>query len=119
MLHGVQPNRSSTRVEKVIEAGCCSVWSTLTAKCSASLKGLALAAAFDTHTSSSGGSRLSAVKLLAVSPIGRPRFALKAAANTAYRSDAFQPLYFVSDSLENAAAELEALDLARLKALAG
>jgi phenylalanine-4-hydroxylase len=51
--------------------------------------------------------------------VQRPRFALKAAANTAYRSDAFQPLYFVSDSLENAAAELEALDLARLKALAG
>ena len=25
MLQAVQPNRSSTRVEKVIEAGCCSV----------------------------------------------------------------------------------------------
>lgn len=32
---------------------------------------------------------------------------------------AFQPLYFVADSLEAVAAELEALDLAGLKALAG
>ena len=49
----------------------------------------------------------------------RPRFTLKDAAATAYRSDAFQPLYFVSDSLERVAAELEALDLDGLKALAG
>ncbi|MCL6698573.1 phenylalanine 4-monooxygenase [Sphingomonas sp. NSE70-1] len=49
----------------------------------------------------------------------RPRFTLKDAARTAYRSDAFQPLYFVSDSLDQAAEELEALDLARLRALAG
>ena len=41
------------------------------------------------------------------------RFAMRR--RPAYRSDAFQPLYFVSDSLERAAAELEALDLAGLK----
>jgi phenylalanine-4-hydroxylase len=51
--------------------------------------------------------------------VERPRFTVEAAANTAYRSDAFQPLYFVSDSLEHAAEELEAIDLDRLKALAG
>ncbi len=51
--------------------------------------------------------------------VKRPRFTLKDAASTAYRSDAFQPLYFVSDSLEQAAEELEALDLAQLRALAG
>jgi phenylalanine-4-hydroxylase len=51
--------------------------------------------------------------------VQRPRFTLKDAAGTAYRSDAFQPLYFVSDSLEHTAAELEALDFAQLKALAG
>jgi len=51
--------------------------------------------------------------------VERPRFNVKDAARCAYRSDAFQPLYFVSDSLEHAAAELEALDLMQLKALAG
>ena len=51
--------------------------------------------------------------------IRRPRFTLKDAAATAYRSDAFQPLYFVSDSLEQTAAELEALDLSGLESLAG
>ena len=51
--------------------------------------------------------------------VPRPRFTLRDAAATAYRSDAFQPLYFVSDSLEHAAEELETLDLTRLKALAG
>jgi phenylalanine-4-hydroxylase len=51
--------------------------------------------------------------------IPRPRFTLRDAAVTAYRSDAFQPLYFVSDSLEQAAAELESLDLAGLRLLAG
>lgn len=51
--------------------------------------------------------------------VSRPLFTLKDAARTGYRSDAFQPLYFVSESLERAAAELEALDLAQLKALAG
>jgi phenylalanine-4-hydroxylase len=51
--------------------------------------------------------------------VQRPRFTLEAAASTAYRSDAFQPLYFISDSLEQAASELEALDLNELKALAG
>ena len=49
----------------------------------------------------------------------RPRFTLEDAATTPYRNDRFQPLYFVADSLEQVAAELEALDLAGLKALAG
>jgi phenylalanine-4-hydroxylase len=48
----------------------------------------------------------------------RPRFTLRDAAGTGYRSDAFQPLYFVSDSLDDAAAALEALDLDGLKHLA-
>ena len=48
----------------------------------------------------------------------RPRFTLRDAATTPYRNDRFQPLYFVSDSLDAVAAELEALDLAGLKALA-
>jgi len=48
----------------------------------------------------------------------RPRFTLKDAAAAGYRSDAFQPLYFVSDSLEGVAAELEGLDLAGLRRLA-
>ena len=48
----------------------------------------------------------------------RPRFTLKEASITPYRNDIFQPLYFVSDSLDEVAAELEALDLAGLKALA-
>jgi len=51
--------------------------------------------------------------------VPRPRFTLLDAAATAYRSDAFQPLYFVSDSLDDAAAELEGLDLAGLSCLAG
>jgi phenylalanine-4-hydroxylase len=51
--------------------------------------------------------------------VPRPRFALSDAAATGYRSDAFQPLYFVSDSLDDVAAELEALDLAGLSILAG
>lgn len=51
--------------------------------------------------------------------VPRPRFTLRDAAATAYRSDAFQPLYFVSDSLEQVAAELEALDLDGLIGLAG
>lgn len=51
--------------------------------------------------------------------VPRPRFTLHDAARTAYRSDAFQPLYFVSDSVEGAAAELEALDLDGLRLLAG
>ena len=49
----------------------------------------------------------------------RPRFTLRDAANTPYRNDRFQPLYFVADSLDDVATELEALDLAGLKALAG
>ena len=51
--------------------------------------------------------------------VPRPRFTLNDAAATAYRSDAFQPLYFVSDSLDAAAHALEALDLAGLRKLAG
>lgn len=51
--------------------------------------------------------------------VPRPRFTLKDAANTAYRNDRFQPLYFVADSLDEVAGELERLDLAGLKALAG
>ena len=49
--------------------------------------------------------------------VPRRRFTLKDAARTPYRNDRFQPLYFVADSLEGVAAELEALDLAGLKAL--
>ena len=49
--------------------------------------------------------------------VPRPRFTLRDAAATAYRSDAFQPRYFVSDSLERTAAELESLDLDGLKRL--
>jgi phenylalanine-4-hydroxylase len=49
--------------------------------------------------------------------VPRPRFSLRDAAGTGYRSDAFQPLYFVSDSLDEAAAALEALDLDGLKRL--
>ena len=48
----------------------------------------------------------------------RPRFTLPDAATTPYRNDVFQPLYFVSDSLDEVAAALESLDLAGLKALA-
>jgi len=51
--------------------------------------------------------------------VPRPRFTLHDAAATAYRSDAFQPLYFVSDSLDAAAHALEALDLDGLRKLAG
>jgi phenylalanine-4-hydroxylase len=51
--------------------------------------------------------------------VPRPRFTLKDAAATTYRSDAFQPLYFVSDSLEGVAADLEAIDIAGLRRLAG
>lgn len=49
--------------------------------------------------------------------VPRPRFTLLNAAATGYRSDAFQPVYFVSDSLDDAAAALEALDLDGLKRL--
>lgn len=51
--------------------------------------------------------------------VPRPRFTLGDAATTGYRSDAFQPLYFVSESLEAVAKELEALSLEGLKRLAG
>lgn len=43
--------------------------------------------------------------------VPRPRFTVEAAAATAYRSDSFQPLYFVADSLESAAFELGGLGL--------
>ena len=49
--------------------------------------------------------------------VPRPRFTLSDAANMPYHNDRFQPLYFVADSLEEVAADLEALDLAGLKAL--
>ena len=49
--------------------------------------------------------------------VPRPRFTLADAAATAYRNDVFQPLYFVSDSLESTAEALEALDLDGLIAL--
>jgi phenylalanine-4-hydroxylase len=48
----------------------------------------------------------------------RPRFTLRDAANTAYRNDRYQPLYFVADSLEAVASELEGLSLDGLLALA-
>jgi phenylalanine-4-hydroxylase len=51
--------------------------------------------------------------------VPRPRFTVAAAAATAYRNDRFQPLYFVSDSLERSAEELEALDVETLAGLAG
>ena len=49
---GVSPNRSSTRVEKVIEAGCWPVCSTLIAKCGASISAGDAAASLCRHTSS-------------------------------------------------------------------
>ncbi|QDP19721.1 phenylalanine 4-monooxygenase [Sphingomonas xanthus] len=51
--------------------------------------------------------------------VARPRFTLRDAAATSYRSDAFQPLYFVSDSLESVADQLEVLNLDGLRRLAG
>jgi phenylalanine-4-hydroxylase len=51
--------------------------------------------------------------------VPRPRFTLGDAAVTAYRSDSFQPLYFVSDSLDDTAHALESLDLDGLQRLAG
>lgn len=46
-------------------------------------------------------------------------FTLAEAARTPYRNDVFQPLYFVSPSLEEVADQLEALDVTQLRALAG
>ncbi len=51
--------------------------------------------------------------------VPRPRFTVSDAAVTAYRNDRFQPLYFVSDSLEETAEQLERLDVAALARLAG
>lgn len=50
--------------------------------------------------------------------VPRPRFTVEDAAATAYRSDAFQPLYFVSDSLEAATHALESLTMDGLVSLA-
>jgi len=50
--------------------------------------------------------------------VPRPRFTIQGAASTPYRNDVFQPLYFVSDSLDQVAAELEALDPGGLATLA-
>ncbi len=49
--------------------------------------------------------------------VPRMRFTLPDAVRTAYRNDAFQPHYFVSDSLEATAGLLEGLDLAGLRAI--
>ena len=46
-------------------------------------------------------------------------FTLEEAARTPYRNDVFQPIYFVSRSLPEVADQLEALDVAQLRALAG
>ena len=51
--------------------------------------------------------------------VPRPRFTVPDAAATAYRNDRFQPLYFVSDSLDETAEQLEALDVKALAGLAG
>ena len=51
--------------------------------------------------------------------VPRPHFTIRDAAATAYRNDRFQPLYFVSESLEETAAELEALDPKGLAGLTG
>lgn len=50
--------------------------------------------------------------------VPRPRFTVDDASDTPYRSDAFQPLYFVADSLEAATEALESLTLDNLVALA-
>ena len=49
--------------------------------------------------------------------VERLPFSVPRAVRTAYRNDVFQPLYFVSDSLESTAASLEGLDLDGLVAL--
>ena len=49
--------------------------------------------------------------------VPRPRFTLADAAATGYRSDRFQPLYFVSDGVARTAAALADLSLADLAAL--
>lgn len=49
--------------------------------------------------------------------VPRPRFTVADAAATPYRSDRFQPLYFVSDSLEASSRALGDLTLERLEAL--
>ena len=51
--------------------------------------------------------------------VPRPCFTIRAAAATAYRNDRYQPLYFVSDSLEQTADQLESLDVPALAGLAG
>jgi phenylalanine-4-hydroxylase len=49
--------------------------------------------------------------------VARPRFTIKDAIATPYHSDAFQPLYMVSDDLDSLSADLLALDLAELESL--
>ncbi|WP_343345095.1 phenylalanine 4-monooxygenase [Sphingomicrobium sp. XHP0239] len=49
--------------------------------------------------------------------VPRPRFTVPDAAATPYRSDRFQPLYFVSDSLETSARDLVEVSVDRLAAL--
>ena len=51
--------------------------------------------------------------------VRRMRFTLEGAARTPYRNDAFQPHYFVSDSLEATATLLEGLSVERLRAISG
>jgi phenylalanine-4-hydroxylase len=50
--------------------------------------------------------------------VPRPRFTVRDAAATPYRNDVYQPLYFVSDSLDQVAVELESLRPADLATLA-
>ena len=50
--------------------------------------------------------------------VQRRRFSVKAAAATPYENDHMQPLYYVSDGVEAVAAEIGAIDAARLEELA-
>jgi phenylalanine-4-hydroxylase len=50
--------------------------------------------------------------------VPRPRFAVGAAAAKPYRNDVYQPLYFISDSLESVAFDLERLGCSDLAGLA-
>jgi phenylalanine-4-hydroxylase len=50
--------------------------------------------------------------------VARPRFTIAGAIATPYHSDAFQPLYMVSDDVDGLSAELLAIDLTGLEKLA-
>jgi phenylalanine-4-hydroxylase len=50
--------------------------------------------------------------------VARPRFTISDAIATPYHSDAFQPLYMVSDNVDGLSAELLGMDLAVLERLA-